>query len=359
MLRSFRPITPGQRHRVDLRLGLGKSSRVPHGLTHPHVSTGGRNNRGRITALHRGGGVKRRLRRERTYRRVRERRAYTGRSHVDATIVGIQDQGGPRSVPLMRRRRTSVQPAHAGHAYVFYARAPHGAQPGHRVRRLAPHGPRETVAPLHDTTLTLPVATGVVNATASATNVTSAMTITTNATNATTAAGSARSASTTTATSTTTTNATTTAAPHFRRGPRGRLPRGSAVYAIARSGNNATAARAAGLAWTLVTATDTHSVRRMPSGTRREVASSCYAQTGRVGGVDHLREVVGKAGRNRNWGIRPSVRGAAKNPVDHPHGGRTRGGGPERTPWGRLARGVKTRNVRMHGPRSRWTVDTR
>jgi len=64
-------------------------------------------------------------------------------------------------------------------------------------------------------------------------------------------------------------------------------------------------------------------------------------------------ESIGKAGRKRNRGWRPTVRGEAMNPVDHPHGGRTRGGRPEVTPWGRLAKGKPTRSKKKQ---SRWMV---
>jgi len=92
---------------------------------------------------------------------------------------------------------------------------------------------------------------------------------------------------------------------------------------------------------------------RLPSGTRIQVSLDCMATVGRVAGEEHRMETVGKAGRNRNRGWRPTVRGEAMNPVDHPHGGRTRGGRPEVTPWGRLAKGKPTRNKKK---RSRWRV---
>lgn len=83
-------------------------------------------------------------------------------------------------------------------------------------------------------------------------------------------------------------------------------------------------------------------IRRM-GGKRREVSEECTATVGRVSGEEHKKESRGKAGRKRRRGIRPTVRGEAMNPIDHPHGGRTRGGRPEVTPWTRRAKGKPTR----------------
>lgn len=83
-------------------------------------------------------------------------------------------------------------------------------------------------------------------------------------------------------------------------------------------------------------------IRRM-GGKRREVSEECTATVGRVSGEDHSKESRGKAGRKRRRGIRPTVRGEAMNPIDHPHGGRTRGGRAEVTPWTRRAKGKPTR----------------
>jgi large subunit ribosomal protein L2 len=85
---------------------------------------------------------------------------------------------------------------------------------------------------------------------------------------------------------------------------------------------------------------------RMPSGEIRKVLDVCYATIGQVGNIDHESMSLGKAGRKRWLGIRPTVRGVAMNPVDHPMGGgegRTSGGGPPVTPWGHQTKGRKTR----------------
>jgi large subunit ribosomal protein L2 len=86
---------------------------------------------------------------------------------------------------------------------------------------------------------------------------------------------------------------------------------------------------------------------RLPSGEVRKVHMNCMASIGQVGNVDHENVAIGKAGRRRWMGIRPTVRGVAMNPVDHPLGGgegRTSGGRHPVTPWGKPTRGYKTRN---------------
>ena len=86
---------------------------------------------------------------------------------------------------------------------------------------------------------------------------------------------------------------------------------------------------------------------KLPSGETRKVLVECMATIGQVGNTDHENVTVGKAGRNRWKGIRPSNRGVSMNPVDHPHGGgegKTSGGRHPVTPWGQPTRGYKTRN---------------
>jgi large subunit ribosomal protein L2 len=87
---------------------------------------------------------------------------------------------------------------------------------------------------------------------------------------------------------------------------------------------------------------------RMPSGEIRIINCKCMATMGRLGNADHEAIVLGKAGRKRWLGIRPTVRGVAMNPIDHPMGGgegRASGGHPK-SPWGVYAKGQKTRNKR-------------
>jgi len=95
---------------------------------------------------------------------------------------------------------------------------------------------------------------------------------------------------------------------------------------------------------------------KLPSGEMRMIFKKCYATIGTVGNGDHMNVVVGKAGRNRWLGIRPTVRGMAMNPVDHPHGGgegKAKGKHPV-SPWGQPTKGFKTR--RKNKPSSRFIV---
>jgi large subunit ribosomal protein L2 len=95
---------------------------------------------------------------------------------------------------------------------------------------------------------------------------------------------------------------------------------------------------------------------KLPSGETRMVFKKCYATIGTVGNEDHMNVRIGKAGRNRWRGIRPSVRGMAMNPVDHPNGGgegKSKGKNPV-TPWGQQTKGYKTR--KKHRPSSRFIV---
>jgi large subunit ribosomal protein L2 len=88
---------------------------------------------------------------------------------------------------------------------------------------------------------------------------------------------------------------------------------------------------------------------RMPSGELRKVKAVCRATIGQVGNLDHEKRNIGKAGRKRMLGFRPTVRGVVMNPVDHPHGGgegRTSGGRHPVTPWGKPTKGFKTRKNR-------------
>jgi len=85
---------------------------------------------------------------------------------------------------------------------------------------------------------------------------------------------------------------------------------------------------------------------KLPSGEIRRIRETCYATIGQVGNTDHEAVSLGKAGRKRWLGIRPTVRGVVMNPVDHPMGGgegRSSGGGHPVSPWGQLAKGRRTR----------------
>jgi large subunit ribosomal protein L2 len=106
-------------------------------------------------------------------------------------------------------------------------------------------------------------------------------------------------------------------------------------------------ARSAGCYVQLVGRDTGYAQIRLSSGELRMVPDNCIATIGAVSNPDNMNENSGKAGRSRWLGIRPSVRGVAMNPVDHPHGGgegRTSGGRHPVTPWGKKTRGPKTRS---------------
>ncbi len=111
-------------------------------------------------------------------------------------------------------------------------------------------------------------------------------------------------------------------------------------------GRGAQIARAAGQVVQMMAREGGYATLRLPSGEVRRVPETCYATIGQVGRIEHENVSLGKAGRKRWLGIRPTVRGVAMNPVDHPMGGgegRTSGGGHPVSPWGKLAKGKKTR----------------
>jgi large subunit ribosomal protein L2 len=111
-------------------------------------------------------------------------------------------------------------------------------------------------------------------------------------------------------------------------------------------GQGAKMARSAGSGIQLVAKDAGYAVLRLPSGEMRRVPLECRATVGQVGNVDHQNINWGKAGRNRWKGKRPSVRGSAMNPVDHPHGGgegKSKGGRHPVTPWGVPTLGKRTR----------------
>ena len=109
-------------------------------------------------------------------------------------------------------------------------------------------------------------------------------------------------------------------------------------------------ARAAGNAAQLMAKEGVYALLRLPSGELRNVPVECMASIGQVGNTDHENVKIGKAGRTRHMGIRPTVRGSVMNPNDHPHGGGEGkcpvGRDAPRTPWGKRALGVKTRNTK-------------
>jgi large subunit ribosomal protein L2 len=126
------------------------------------------------------------------------------------------------------------------------------------------------------------------------------------------------------------------------------IPTGTLVHNVElQPGQGAKMARSAGSGIQLVAKDAGFAVLRLPSGEMRRVPLTCRATVGQVGNVDHQNINWGKAGRNRWKGKRPSVRGSAMNPVDHPHGGgegKSKGGRHPVTPWGVPTLGKRTRS---------------
>ena len=126
--------------------------------------------------------------------------------------------------------------------------------------------------------------------------------------------------------------------------PIGAVPVGTVVHNVeTKPGAGGSLARSAGT-YVMVAGRDGAMVIiRLKSGETRLVPAAAMASIGAVSNPDHLNEVIGKAGRNRWKGFRPVSRGIARNPVDHPNGGRTNGGKHWSTPWGKPTKGYKTR----------------
>lgn len=122
------------------------------------------------------------------------------------------------------------------------------------------------------------------------------------------------------------------------------MPIGTIVHNIElKPGGGGKIARSAGGYGQLVGRDAGWAILRLNSGETRRVRAECMATVGAVSNPDHMNESTGKAGRTRWRGIRPTVRSIAMNPVDHPNGGRTKGGKHWATPWGKPTKGAKTR----------------
>ena len=126
------------------------------------------------------------------------------------------------------------------------------------------------------------------------------------------------------------------------------MPVGTVIHNIElKAGKGAQLVRSAGVSAQLMAKEGKKALLRLPSGEMRFVSIECKATIGQVGNIEHGNVVIGKAGRKRHMGIRPTVRGSVMNPCDHPHGGgegRSSIGRPSPvTPWGKPALGYKTR----------------
>ena len=130
--------------------------------------------------------------------------------------------------------------------------------------------------------------------------------------------------------------------------PLSEIPVGTLIHAVEfMPGKGAAIARSAGNSCQLMGKEGKYAIIRMPSSEMRRVLITCRATVGEVGNADHSNIVIGKAGRHRKMGVRPTTRGTVMNPVDHPHGG---GDGKSHTsgrtslsPWGNMPKGHRTR----------------
>lgn len=268
MRKTQKATTPGQRHHKSL---VGRESgqmEVPKHLRYGKKKTGGRNNTGRITSFHRGGGAKRRLRKVEQSVKVEKQRT----SPVGTKIPMVGDVLGIQYDPNRTSKLALVLPTDGGKT--FYTLASEGREVGSLIER------------------------------GSGSSIKSGNTL-----------------------------------------PRKEIPLGTMVFNVERNeGHGGQIARSAGCQAMVVQKEEKYVLIRLPSGERRKVSENCIATIGQAIGVDHRRESLGKAGRRRNKGQRPVVRGVAMNPIDHPHGGRTKGGVPTVTPQARVAKGKPTRS---------------
>ncbi len=135
--------------------------------------------------------------------------------------------------------------------------------------------------------------------------------------------------------------------------PLSEIPVGTLIHAVEfQPGRGAAIARSAGNSCQLMGKEGKYAILRMPSSEMRRVLVTCRATIGEVGNADHANIKIGKAGRNRWAGVRPTVRGTVMNPVDHPHGGgegkNHTSGRPSVSPWGKPAKGKKTRDPKKN-----------
>ena len=254
-LKTYRPTSPGLRHLVQVdRSHLWKGAPVKI-LTEGKRKTGGRNNDGRITTRHIGGGHKQ------SYRLVDFRR----RKHdVPATVERLEyDPNRTAFIALIKY----------ADGHLAYILAPQRLAVGDTVVS----GAKVDVKP-----------------------------------------GNAM--------------------------PLSAMPIGTIVHNVElKPGAGGQIARSAGAFVQLVGRDAGWAILKLNSGETRKVRAECIASVGAVSNPDHTNEVIGKAGRKRWMGIRSTVRSIAMNPIDHPNGGRTKGGKHWATPWGKPTKGFKTR----------------
>ncbi|HPF69790.1 MAG TPA: 50S ribosomal protein L2 [Candidatus Krumholzibacteria bacterium] len=257
-IRKLKPVTPTQRFRTVADFSEITRSEPEKSLLEPLRKTGGRNNNGRITVRHQGGGHKRR------YRKIDFKR---NKHDVPAKVFSIEYD------PNRSARIALLHYLDGEKRYIIW---PKGLEVGQTV----------------------------VSGETAAFNTGNAL-------------------------------------------PLERIPLGTLVHNIELTiGRGGQMARSAGSFAQVMAKEGEYVTLRIPSGEVRMVHKRCMATIGEVGNAEHENVVSGKAGRSRWLGIRPTVRGVAMNPVDHPHGGgegRTSGGRHPVTPWGKPTKGAKTR----------------
>jgi large subunit ribosomal protein L2 len=257
-LKKYKPTSPGRRFMSVSTFEEVTKTRPEKSLTEPLTKKGGRNNTGRITTRHQGGGHKRR------YRVIDFKRVKDG---VPAKVAAIEYD------PNRSARIALLHYLDGAKAYIL-------APARIKVGAMVESGPTADIKP-----------------------------------------GNAL--------------------------PLENIPTGTMVHNVGlKPGQGGKMARSAGSSVQLVAKDGAHAVLRVPSGEMRRVPLSCRATVGQVGNTDHENQSVGKAGRSRWLGKRPTVRGSAMNPVDHPHGGgegKSKGGRHPVTPWGVPTLGKRTR----------------
>ena len=257
-VRRFKPTSPGRRFMTVSDFAEVTKSKPEKSLTEKLTKKGGRNDNGRITTRHQGGGHKRR------YRVIDFKRTKDG---IPAKVAAIEyDPNRSARIALL----------HYADGFKAYILAPAGLRVGSEVQS----GPGADIKP-----------------------------------------GNAL--------------------------PLENIPTGTLVHNVElKPGKGGQMARSAGSGIQLVAKDAGYATLRLPSGEMRRVLLTCRATVGQVGNVDHGNITGGKAGRSRWLGKRPTVRGSAMNPVDHPHGGgegKSKGGRHPVTPWGVPTLGKRTR----------------
>src|ERR671915_981584 len=265
-IKKYKPTSPGRRTMSVSSFEEVTKTRPEKSLTEPLTKKGGRNNAGRITTRHKGGGHKRR------YRVVDFKRVKDG---VPAKVAAIEyDPNRSANIALLHY-------ADGAKAYIL---APARLRVGSTVES----GPKADIKPGNPL-------------------------------------------------------------------PLQNIPTGTLVHNVElKPGQGGKMARSAGSGVQLVAKDAGHAVLRLPSGEMRRVPLLCRATVGQVGNLDHENESGGKAGRSRWKGKRPTVRGSAMNPVDHPHGGgegKSKGGRHPVPPWGVPAVGKRTRRKHKESDR--------